>query len=214
MIVVRPGANSRLAQRHLGAIDRQFMRAGGSGQESKGHGQDGAAETYRKQKLRRRHAGRAAGQRDDVGADALPRRIGDHVIADGALHRARTGAAPRALDLLADHEQQMRGADDRGGNQNPRQIRQQHEPRAADDQQAGAHPGRDGIIAAVDEAPDRHADRDRQQRIDRGDDAEPDHRQIELDGAIGRGDADDGDDRLLDEGGGNDGEEQAAVHSG
>src|SRR5258707_1395644 len=70
------------------------------------------------------------------------------------------------------------------------------------------------MTAGVDKDPDGPPSHDRQHGVAGGYAAERDPGQIELDGGIGRGDADDGDDRLLDEGGGNDSEEQAVVHSG
>ena len=213
MIAVSPGMNKSSRNGSPDAVRSHFVRAGGSGEERACRCENSTAEAQQKQQFRRRHAGGASGHADDIGADALSHRIRDHVIADGAFHRARTGPAPGTQHLLADDKQKMRGADDGRGRENSRQVRKQHKPRTPDDQQAAAEPGRDGVIAAIDKAADRNAEPDRQYGIDRGDDADPDDGQIELDGAIRRGDAHDSDDRLLDEGSGNDGKQQTIVHS-
>ena len=63
-------------------------------------------------------------------------------------------------------------------------------PRMATTKMADAEPGGLRVVAAVDEAADADRDQDREDGEGGGDQAEPDDRQVELDGAIGDGDAD------------------------
>ena len=71
-------------------------------------------------------------------------------------------------------------------------------PGAGDDQQARADPGGLGVLAAIQVAADLNGKDDRQDRERRRDDAEPHHRQFQLDRAIRRRHPDDGIDRLDD----------------
>jgi hypothetical protein len=59
-----------------------------------------------------------------------------------------------------------------------------------------AQPGRPRIVAAVDPAPHLQGREDRDNGKAGGDDAEPDDGKAEFDGPVGRGDADDEDQRL------------------
>ena len=73
----------------------------------------------REQPLRRRNAGVAADIAHDIGAEPLPDRIGDHVVADIALERARRRIGG-AQHLLADHQHQVAEPEQRGEDQQAR----------------------------------------------------------------------------------------------
>ena len=146
-----------------------------------------------------------------IGAEPLPDRIGDHVVADVALERARRRIGG-AQDLLADDQHQVAEAEQRGEDQQPGQRRPHRKAAAGDAQQAGADRRRCGSRCPVDVAADLDRQQQRQDRDGGGDDAEPDHRQAELDRAIARGHAHDGDHRLLEHRRGHQGEDEAIVH--
>ena len=67
--------------------------------------------------------------------------------------------------------------------------RRERKARAGDGEDGGAEPGGLRVVAAVDLAADADRDQDREDREGGGDQAEPDDRQVELDGAVRRGDA-------------------------
>ena len=83
--------------------------------------------------------------------------------------------------------------------------------RAGDGENGGAEPGGLGVVAAIDLAADADRDQDRADREGGGDQAEPDDRQVELDGAVGRGDADHRRDQLHQHGADEQRHEQAVV---
>ena len=64
-----------------------------------------------------------------------------------------------------------------------------HSPAQASEHQQRADPGRHDIVPAVDEPADPHRREYRHQRKAAGNQADPEHRQIELDGAVGGRDA-------------------------
>ena len=117
-----------------------------------------------------------------------PMRAGHHVVAEHRFQAARAGGA-HAQHLLARHQHDVAGAHHGGGDQQRRRRCGEGEARAGDRENGGAEPGGLRVVAAVDLAADADRDQDRADREGRGDQAEPDDRQVELDGAVGRGDA-------------------------
>ena len=90
-----------------------------------------ADERRGEQELRRRNAGVAADQADDIGSEPLPDRVGDHVVADIALQRSRRRIG-RAQHLLADHQHQVAEPEQRREDQKARKRRPQSKARAGD----------------------------------------------------------------------------------
>ena len=135
---------------------------------------------------------------------------GHHVVAEHRFQAARTGRA-HAQQLLARHQHDVAGAHDGGGDQQRHRRRGQRKARAGDGENGGAEPGGLGVVAAIDLAADADRDQDRADREGGGDQAEPDDRQIELDGAVGRGDADHRRDQLHQHGADEQRHEQAVI---
>jgi hypothetical protein len=146
----------------------------------------------------RRQRRRSADPGDQIRAEPLPDRTGDDVIAEGSIAAARPGTTD-TQHLLACHDEDVRNAEQRRHQQECEQ-RSGGETKtgASENEQARAKPRGLGVLAAIQIAAHLDGKDDRQNRKRRRDDAEPHHRQLELDRTIRCRHPDDGIDRLDD----------------
>jgi hypothetical protein len=137
-----------------------------------------------------------------------------HVVPERDLASAHIGA-PHRQHLMRRHAEHVAEAEhDRESEKIQAGSGPGPEPGGGQQDQRGADPGCLAVVAAVDEAAERHRGEYRQQRKARRYDAEPHDWKIELDGPVGGGHPDDADDRVHHNGVGQEWGEQAPIDVG
>ena len=185
------------AHRHHPAAPIPLFVSGRRPYDCRGDERDNGDQKRQLEQVACRRDGRGAAlPGDQIGAYALTDGAADHIIAEGRVAAARTGAA-NAQHLLARHQKQMADAEQGREDEEPgERVGEKAEAGADQNEHARAEPRGLRVVAAIQKTADPHGENGRRHGERRRDDAEPNDRQIELNRPIRRRHANDRVDRL------------------